>query len=217
MRSDADIQRDVEYELRSCPHTDEMDIRVQVHDGVVRLTGFACSYFEKHHAESNARRVGGVASVVNDIELHLCSAEHLSDEELRASALRALRTEVPHVCDRVEVLVKGGEITLWGSVAWHFLRERAESAIRRLVGVTVIHNAITIEPEALTREIRQRIEAALHCNVCAESGPISVETRGGDVTLRGQVHSGTERLLAEQAAWSVQGVTAVSNLISARA
>lgn len=213
MRSDAEIQRDVESELRSGPHTDESDIGVQVNDGIVRLAGFACSYCEKYHAENAAKRVAGVAGVVNDVELHLTSAEHLSDEELRCAASRALHTEVPATCDKVKVLVHGGEITLEGTVSWHFLRERAESAIRRLQGVTVIHNAIAIEPEALSREVRQRIDAVLRRGASGTVGGISVETHGGEVTLQGRLRCDAERLLAEQAAWSVPGVTAVINHI----
>jgi osmotically-inducible protein OsmY len=191
-----------------------MDIAVRVNDGIVRLTGFACSYCEKYHAENAAKRVLGVADVVNDVELHLTSTAHLSDEELRCAASHALQTEVPAACDKVKVLVDRGEITLEGTVSWHFLRERAESAVRRLQGVTVIHNAITIEPEALSREIKQRIDAVLRRGASGAAGDISVETHGGEVTLRGRVDRDAERLLAEQTAWSVQGVTAVSNQIA---
>ena len=74
MKSDAEIQRDVELELRRRPHIDEADVSIQVHDGIVRLTGFACSYFEKYQTENAAKRVPGVAGVVNDIEVRLTSA-----------------------------------------------------------------------------------------------------------------------------------------------
>jgi osmotically-inducible protein OsmY len=44
MRSDIDIKRDVEAELRWNPDIDATDIAVAVKDSVVTLTGFVRSY-----------------------------------------------------------------------------------------------------------------------------------------------------------------------------
>ena len=51
MRSDSDIKRDVEAELRWSPDVDETDIAVKVNDGEVTLSGFAHNYLEKYRAE----------------------------------------------------------------------------------------------------------------------------------------------------------------------
>src|SRR5690606_16916213 len=47
MRSDTDIKRDTEDELRWNPEIDSTDIGVAVSNGVVTLTGFARSYIDK--------------------------------------------------------------------------------------------------------------------------------------------------------------------------
>jgi osmotically-inducible protein OsmY len=47
MRSDSDIKRDVEGELRWTPDLDPTDIGVAVKNGVVTLTGFVRSYSQK--------------------------------------------------------------------------------------------------------------------------------------------------------------------------
>ena len=60
MRTDSDIKRDVELELRWDPQTESSDIAVAVKDGVAALTGFVKSYSEKYEAEKAARRVAGV-------------------------------------------------------------------------------------------------------------------------------------------------------------
>lgn len=60
MRSDSDIKRDVEDELRWDPDIDATDIGVAVNKGVVTLTGFVRSYSEKWEAEVAAKRVSGV-------------------------------------------------------------------------------------------------------------------------------------------------------------
>jgi osmotically-inducible protein OsmY len=50
MKSDSDIKRDVEEELRFDPDIDATDIGVAVKDGVVTLVGFVKSYTEKFEA-----------------------------------------------------------------------------------------------------------------------------------------------------------------------
>ena len=56
MRSDNDIKRDVELELRWDPDVDSDDIGVAVKDGVVTLAGFVRSYSAKFEAERDAHR-----------------------------------------------------------------------------------------------------------------------------------------------------------------
>ena len=55
MRSDAEIRRDVEAELRWDPDIDPKDIAVAASEGVVTLAGFVRSYSEKLEAERDAR------------------------------------------------------------------------------------------------------------------------------------------------------------------
>ncbi|MGC2783294.1 MAG: BON domain-containing protein, partial [Roseiarcus sp.] len=63
MKSDSDIKRDVEAELKWDPDIDATDIAVAVKGGVVTLTGFVKSYTHKWQAESDAKRVAGVMGV----------------------------------------------------------------------------------------------------------------------------------------------------------
>jgi osmotically-inducible protein OsmY len=78
MRSDSEIKRDVEDELRWDPRLDDTDVAVSVRDGVVELAGFVKSFPEKIEAEEAASRVKGVSGIANDIEVRrdyamLCS------------------------------------------------------------------------------------------------------------------------------------------------
>ena len=57
MKSDIDIKRDVEDELRLNPDLDATDIAVAVKNGVVTLSGFVRSYSQRWEAERTAKRV----------------------------------------------------------------------------------------------------------------------------------------------------------------
>jgi osmotically-inducible protein OsmY len=57
MRSDIDMKRDVEAELRWNPDIDATDITVAAKNGVVTLNGFVRSYAQKSEAEQTAKRV----------------------------------------------------------------------------------------------------------------------------------------------------------------
>jgi osmotically-inducible protein OsmY len=148
MRSDIDIQRDVEAELNFRPDIDERDIAVKVNASVVTLAGFTRSYLDKQRAEGAVKRIAGVAGVANDIEVRLGRGEGLTDPEITRAAVQAIRTEVPAVCENVTVLLHHGHLTLEGRVQWYYLKEAAERAVRGLRGVSGVTNAISIEPAA---------------------------------------------------------------------
>ena len=61
MKSDSEIERDVQAELEWDPDLDAADIAVKVKSGVAELTGFARSYTDRYEAEIAAKRVAGVA------------------------------------------------------------------------------------------------------------------------------------------------------------
>ena len=57
MKTDGEIRKDAEDELRWDPEIDATDIAVAVHNGVVTLTGYVRSYMQKMQAERDAKRV----------------------------------------------------------------------------------------------------------------------------------------------------------------
>jgi osmotically-inducible protein OsmY len=214
MRADTDIKRDVEAELRFRPDIHEKDIAVKVNDSVVALSGFTSSYLDRQRAEEAIKRVAGVAGVANDIEVRLPSGDGLSDPQITRTAVEAIRARVPAVSESIQVLVDRGHITLEGKVAWFYLKEDAERAVRGLLGVSGVTNSIAVQPAAQPEDIRQRIEDAFRRSAQLDAGRIGVDAHGGEVTLHGRVRSWPEREEAEQTAWSAPGVTRVHNRIT---
>jgi osmotically-inducible protein OsmY len=214
MRSDLDIKRDVEAELRWNPDIDATDIAVSAKNGVVTLSGFVRSYAQKNEAEQTAKRVNGVAAVANDIEVRLPIFNQRPDPEIARDAVEEIQKNLPYSSDHIRVVVRDGWVTLEGSVEWNYQRERAEQVVRRVRGVKGVTNLIELQPRVPPVEVKHRIEEAFRRSAELDANRITVETDGGTVTLRGTVRSWAERQEAERVAWATPGVVRVENLIT---
>jgi osmotically-inducible protein OsmY len=214
MRLDSDIKRDVEDELRWDPDIDATDIGVAVHNGVVTLTGFVRSYAQKTEAESAAKRVAGVVGLANDIDVRLPTIDQRPDPDIARDAVAALKSELPYSSEKLKVVVKNGWLTLEGMAEWNYVRERAQTAVRRIRGVTGVSNSIALKPTVAPHEIRRKIEDAFRRSAELDASRVTVEANGSEVVLRGTVRSWAERQEAERAAWAAPGVTNVDNRIT---
>jgi osmotically-inducible protein OsmY len=213
MRSDSDIRRDVEDELRWDPDIDATDIAVTVKNGVVTLAGFVRSYMQEYQAEADAKRVAGVTAVANDLEVRLPGVDERPDPDIARDAIERIKSELPYAWDKIRVVVKSGWVTLEGEVEWNYQRQRAEEAVRRVRGLKGVTNSIEVKPQVAPSEIRRKIEDALRRAAEIDASRITVETIGSEVILRGTVRSWAERQEAERAAWSAPGVARVDNRV----
>src|ERR1700692_746532 len=84
VRTDAAIRESVLSELKWDPKISSPDIAVAVKDGVVTLSGFVSSYWEKDTAEKAVKRVYGVRGLANDIQVKLLSKR--TDPEIARDA-----------------------------------------------------------------------------------------------------------------------------------
>ena len=214
MRSDIDIKRDVEAELRWNPDIDATDIAVAVKNGIVTLSGFVRSYAQKFEAEQTAKRVNGVAAVANDIEVRLPVFNQRPDPEIARDCVEEIQKNLPYSSDHIRVVVRDGWVTLEGSVEWNYQRERAEQVVRRVRGVKGVTNLIELQPRVPPVEVKHKIEEAFRRSAELDANRVTVETDGGAVILRGTVRSWAERQEAERVAWATPGVTRVENLIT---
>ncbi len=215
MKSDDEVKRDVEAELKWNPQINEIDIAVKVNAGEVTLTGFTGSYYEKHQAEVIGRRVAGVMAIANDIQVKPAAGAP-SDPEIARAALTALQFALPTTYEHIKPTVAQGRVTLEGELEWQYLREKAENAIRHLDGVINVVNSIRVKPRVAPVDIKHRIEDAFRRIAEVDAMQISVDADGSEVTLRGEVRSWAERDQAQQTAWSAPGVSNVKNTLTVR-
>jgi osmotically-inducible protein OsmY len=215
MDKDVEVRDDVLAELAFEPSLDEAAVGVSVHDGIVTLSGHVKSYSERNAAEAATRRVKGVRGLVQKLEVRLPADIVHDDEEIARRAANYLQWSVYPRLDDLKIKVEKGRVTLDGRAERYAQRVDAERLIQNLSGVTGVTNRISVKPStAKAPAVRAEIEKAFKRNAELESSNISISVDGGKVRLDGKVKAYYERALAERAAWSTPGVTAVDDRLN---
>jgi osmotically-inducible protein OsmY len=214
MRTDEDIKRDVEHELKWDRDIDPSDIGVAVKDGAVTLSGFARTFRQRRKAEEDATRVRGVRGVANDVEVRLPLIDKRPDPDIVREIIAELKAELPDAADTIKVVVRDANVTLKGEVEWDYQRRRAADTALRASGITGLTNEIEIKPKVKPENLKHQIEEAFKRNAEVDAQHITVEAEGNKVIPRGTVRSWAEREEAERIAWLAPGVMWVDNGIT---
>lgn len=207
-KTDLQLKQDIEAELVWDPMVNAAQIGVTVDDGTVSLLGFVDTYPQKWAAEDAAKRVAGVRSVAKDLEVKLHQDHARSDSEIAAAALDAMKWDV-FVPSAVTASVHKGIITLEGQVNSNHEREAAERAVRNLMGVVSVYDAISLKPDVSPSDVKEKVGEALRRQATRDVSSIQIETSGSKVTLTGHASSWQSMEDAANAAWAAPGVTEV--------
>jgi osmotically-inducible protein OsmY len=187
-----DIRAAVEAELGFDPRVDSTGISVINVGSNVNLTGTVPSYPQYLEAAAAARRVAGVSTVDNNLEVVLPENNFRDDVKLATAANNALAQDVT-VPGSVEATVENGNITLTGTVSYGTERAAAEGAVAGLAGVRNVRNDIDVSYDANPVDVDLHVQQALDRSALVPDGSdVKADTKDGIITLTGHVRTWAE-------------------------
>ena len=147
MTTASDIRAAVYRELNQDPILDTADIVVEVFNRDVLLNGTVPSQEQCAEATIAARRVAGVSTVRNVLEVALPSDDYGDDAALAGLANESL-TAAAAVPAGIRATAHEGTVYLTGTVNSSGERAAAEDAVAGVGGVLHITNEIVVRGEA---------------------------------------------------------------------
>jgi hyperosmotically inducible protein len=214
--NDAEIREAIEQRFQKEGLDREADIRVEVRDREVTLTGIATSLPTSREAEKQARKEA--KQVDNQIRVHI--EEPVKEAELKEGIRRAiLGYPYYEIFDYVEFGMNDGAILLLGSVSQPHKKRIIEERVARVPGVRAIQNDIDVQSfttfdtelrASIVRQIYGDIRFAQYTN--RAHPPIRILVDNGHVTLAGWVNSQVDRALLENIARSTPSFTVTNHL-----
>jgi osmotically-inducible protein OsmY len=206
MGKNKDVRAAVEAELGFDPLVSSAHITVVNVGGNVNLTGTVPSYPQYLEAAAATRRVAGVTTVDNNLEVVLPESDYRDDVKLGTAANNALAANVT-VPDSVEATADDGDITLTGTVSYGTERAAAETAVSGLIGVRNVRNDIDIsyiiDPVNVDLHVQQALERSA---LVADGSDVTADTQDGIITLTGHVRTWAEHDAVLVAALMARGV-----------
>lgn len=109
MKTNAELQKDVQDAIKWEPLLNAAEIGVIAEDGVITLTGIVDSYAKKSEAEEAAKSVAGVKAVVEKLEIKFSNGwGEKDDNEIATEIIKAYKWnwQVPHY--KVKVKIENG-------------------------------------------------------------------------------------------------------------
>ena len=141
---DRHIEQRIRRALDLALDLDADAIRVVARHGAVTLRGTVRSCAQQDVAARLARRVRGVTTVTNAIDVRVPAGQERPDDDLARAVVRApsWRAAVPD--ERVKVVVRHGRVIITGAVDWPFQKDAATRAARSLPGVRGVANHVVV-------------------------------------------------------------------------
>ncbi|GAB4048954.1 BON domain-containing protein [Spirosoma litoris] len=139
-----------------------------------------------------------------------------TDKTLQNDVMEELRWEPVLNATEIGVAVKDGVVTLSGEVDNYMMKMAAERATKRVKGVTVVAQEITVKSilsGQSDEQIGQAISRSFDWHTQVPQDLVQAKVQHGWVTLEGEVDWNYQRQAAERSVETLSGVKGVSNLI----
>ncbi len=141
-----------------------------------------------------------------------------ADSKLQSRVFDELAGEPVLDPSHLRVLVNRGAVTLSGTAGSYLEKVTAERAARRLRGVRLVRNDITVTPpwahERSDAELGRAAAQILEWDVLLANANLKVKAIAGWVHLEGELKRESDRRVAEESVQRLVGVKGVMNLIT---
>jgi osmotically-inducible protein OsmY len=183
------------------------DIDVSCSLGIVILSGFADTLFDKEYAVRLSQTIKDVRAVINQLKIRPASR---NDQSVRRDVEEALHRDPATDIQEVKVHVREGIVALSGMVESWQEKQLCATVTKNVKGVVDVRNQISVEVMAKRPddEIKSEIQRCLEFDVWLDASLINVQVRDGRVSLDGRVGHAEEKEHATSLAW-IGGVTTV--------
>jgi osmotically-inducible protein OsmY len=227
IRTDEEIRNDVQLALLDDPAADLYDIKVDVHDGTVTLSGMVDSWQEEQLCVLVAKGVIGVKAVKSSIRVS--QKYKRPDDEIKAEIKQRLAYDAWVDDALVGVKVLRGHVVLSGTVGSLAEKKRLYRDCW-IAGVKSVDDKDVLvdwtQRDKMRRttdwsqkpgsEVKAAIKDAFAYDPRISRFDIGVEVDSGTVTLSGRVDNLRAKQVAEQDARNTRGVWLVKNQIKVR-
>ena len=209
---DEEIKKNIVDQLYWYSRVSAADVKVEVADGKVKLTGTVPTLSARATASDCVWVVPGVRSLKDELEVKFQpEIKVLTDDEIRFNIDQVLLWNSDIVSTDIKPSVKDGRVTLNGTVPSFWEKMRAELIASKMGGVITIKNMLSVVPSKNYKDkrITERIINELKQNSFTNAESIDVKVEGGKVTLSGTVPNRYAYIAAYNAAECTRGVVDV--------
>lgn len=221
-------------------HLSPFSIDVEIENGVAVLTGEVESEVDRDLAEQVALGVEGIREVDNQLKVEGETVDRNAADDSGATfstrfndATTTATVKSKLLWNRntegldINVDTRNGVVTLQGNADSSEAKELAERLARNTEGVRQVDNQLEVNAEAGKADkardkadqagaaisdawISSKVKSSFLFNSSLDGLDISVDTKGGQVTLGGQVATSAEKDLATEIAENIRGVQGVN-------
>lgn len=206
--TDRQITHAVERTLLSDSALPGNQIDAVTHEGIVTLSGATDNLIVKERAVKLAQSLRGVRGVLDTITLDI---PVVANAVLRKNVEAALAFDVATDAYEIQPDAADGVVTLRGTVQSYLERDLSIHVARGVKGVRNVLDRIIIRHAAVRpdAEIRAEVRRSIDIDVWLAPQAITVEVKGGAVSLSGEVGSAALHERARARGWTA-GVSSVN-------
>ncbi|MBD3192936.1 MAG: BON domain-containing protein [Candidatus Heimdallarchaeota archaeon] len=187
--TDNELKNKIIKQLEWDSRIDASQIKVEVQDGEVTLTGTTTCLFENSVIVNELSKIAGVKKIINNLDMVCITEEIPSDEEIEKNIETLLNIDSTIDASNITIQVNRGVVYIKGTTNSFFQKKEVENAIYRVNGVRGVTNelAVLLTTKKEDKEIAEKITHYIKKSLLAKIDQINVTVNDGAVTLEGCV------------------------------